>query len=223
MATFGPVNPDRDTLIESVNTTYNYGQRNTLWLDWFNPGGARAMLAWDVSSIPVGNIVSSATLSFVIQSNGLSGATGYHACAMRTADSGDSVFVEGSGTGSATGDGATWESFDGTYSWTTAGAEDDFVSPGSAFTVTTGETTKSIDVKIAIQDALDSYRDSSGLIALLLKRDNESGSSQTLRFWSNQAVNPANRPLLTIVHSAPVSRRGVSMPIIRRRRSNFAR
>lgn len=202
MPTFGPSNPDRDTHISSFEPTYNFGQRNTLWLDWFNPGGARMLMAWDVSSIPIGATVSSATLDFVIQSNGLSGATGYHAYPMEVGDTLGVVFVEGSGTGSATGDGATWNTYNGVDNWDTAGAGDDIIGPGSAFTVTTGETTKSIDVKIAIQAALDGCRDSNGRIALLLQRDDESGSSQTLRFWSNQAVTPANRPLLTIVYGS---------------------
>ncbi len=199
MPTFGPVNPDRDTHIVELNPTFNYGQRNTLWLDWQTTGACRILLAWDVSSIPVGAVVSSATLAFVVQTNTLSGATGYHAYAMTPLSHGGAVFIEGSGTGSATGDGATWDTCNGVDSWNGPGAGDDYTTLNqSPFSVTTGETTKSIDVKTAVQVALDNYRDSNGRIALLLKRDDESGSSQLLRFWSNQASTPSDRPVLTI-------------------------
>ena len=201
-------NPNRDTLIESLHPTYNYGQRNTLWLDWFNPGGARVLLAWDVSSIPLGVVVVSATLDFVIQSNGLSGATGYGTYPA-SPDEFQNLFVEGTGTGSATGDGATWLTFDGSTVFSSPGG-DYIVSSKSAFNVTTGETTKSIDVKTAVQAALNNYRDSNGWIAILLKRDDESGSAQTLRFWSNQAATPANRPVLTITYMLPD---GIGIPI----------
>lgn len=209
MPTFGPANPDRDAHIEGLNPTFNYGQRNTLWLDWLTTAASRVLLAWDVSSIPVGAVVSSATLDFVIQTNGLSGATGYGAYPA-SPDVSQNLFVEGTGTGSATGDGATWLTFDGSSVFDSAGG-DYIAASKSAFNVTTGETTKSIDVKTAVQAALDNYRDGSDNIALLLKRDNESGLLQSLRFWSNQAATPANRPLLTIDYVVPSGTSGSLM------------
>lgn len=205
MPTFGPTNPDRDaTLVNGAaydNT--NWGASNIVYLD-YGPGAylaTRPVLAWDVSGIPLGAVVTSATLDFVIQSNGLSGATACGVYPMTHAETGGVVFVEGTGTGTATGDGATWLTTDGTTAWDSGGGGDINATFKSAFSVTSGETTKSINATTAIQSALNTYRDSNGRIALLLKRDTESGASNLLRFWSLQAAVGANRPTLTIVYT----------------------
>ena len=221
-------NPDRDATITDLNPTFNYGVFTTLLLDWFNSGvgECRALLAWNVSSIPVGDKVSSATLDFVVQNNTLTGSVACSAYAMNleTPSSPGVVFIEGSGNGSATGDGATWNTINGVDNWIDPGAQSDIDIPSaSAFTIAPSETTKSINVTTAIQAALDYYRDMNGRIALLLKRNTYTGALTNYRLWSKNAGTPANRPVLTIVHSTPVSRRGLAMPIIRRRRSNFVR
>lgn len=209
MPTFGPTNPDRDATITDLNPTYNYGVFTTLLLDWFNAGGGtigqcRALLAWDVSSIPLGVTVSSATLDFVVQNNTLTGSVACTAYAMNLESPSNPgvVFIEGSGNGAATGDGATWNTINGVDNWIDAGAQSDIDIPSaSVFTIANGETTKSIDVKTAIQAALNSYRDANGRIALLLKRDTYTGVLTNYRLWSKNAGTPANRPLLTINYS----------------------
>lgn len=212
MPTLGPANPDRDAHIEGLNPTYNYGQRNTLWLDWLTTAASRVLLAWDVSSIPEGAVVTNATLNFVIQTNALSASTNYSAYAINPQYGTNDHFTEGSGTGSATGDGATWQTYDGSSSWNDPGADSDYDTlTRTLFTVNTSDTTAGIEVTATVQGALDNYRDNNGFIALLLKRDNESGSLQSLRFWSNQAVNPANRPVLTIDYVVPSGTSGSLM------------
>lgn len=201
MPTFGPENSLRDTFIQSGNPTFNWGARNLLQLDWFNPGEQRAMLCWDVNTIPTGVTVSSATLDMVVQNNTLALEVDCGAYPMLVLPSGDH-FVEGTGLGSATGDGATWSTYDGSTSWTTAGGDYD-AGFKSSFSIAPSETTKSIDVTTAVQKALTSYRGSGGTIAILLRRDTYSGSLTNYRLWSEQAATSANRPVLTINYTLP--------------------
>lgn len=199
MPTFGPTVPARDAMIENANPTFNYGARNIVEATRYNPGDSRTVAAWNVSGVPTGVVVGTASIAAVIQQNTLSGATGFGVFPVIP---NEFHFAEGTGTGSATGDGVTWNAIYSGTNWTTPGGDYDAAFK-SAFSATSGLTTITIDVKTALQKALDSYRDINNLIALLLKRDSESGSSAFFRLWSKQADTPANAWTLTFDYTVP--------------------
>ncbi len=108
-----------DTWISSADQSYNYGASTGLSAG--NDGAAtesrRALLAFDLSSIPAGSTINSATMSLYqyAQADSSTPQLGVYEVSRS--------WAEGSGDGSASGDGATWVTYDGVNSWTTAGGD----------------------------------------------------------------------------------------------------
>jgi len=109
-------NDTRDTYLDSLNTTTNYGAgTNTtplysLNLDGDNPE-APVLIKWDISAIPSGSIVSSATITFVCAGDS---SDEYELYEMKL------NWVEGDSTSES---GADWGTYDGSTNWQTAGAQ----------------------------------------------------------------------------------------------------
>jgi len=106
-----------DTYIDSGNPGANYGGSDTIVLK----GGGRdyGLLRFDVSSIPAGAYVQSATLA-LYSTNGSGGpsdsVTAYRATR---------AWTEGTKNGGLPADGATWNTYNGLLGWTTPGADYD--------------------------------------------------------------------------------------------------
>ncbi|MBA7511636.1 hypothetical protein ES705_03632 [subsurface metagenome] len=103
-------NDTRDTYLDSLNTTTNYGAGTNLNFDGENPE-APVLIKWDISDIPSGSIVSSATITFVCAGDA---SDEYELYEMKL------NWLEGNST---TGSGADWETYDGSTNWQTAGAQ----------------------------------------------------------------------------------------------------
>ena len=98
----------------STSTTNNYGASTTLKVTRNASSAQRGSLfKWNVSSIPSGATVSSASLTLYVST---AASQVYNLYNMRRS------WVEGTGASSESGDGATWLTYDGTNTWMTSGA-----------------------------------------------------------------------------------------------------
>ncbi len=105
----------RDTHLYQYSPTYNYGVSTPLLIDSDEPSqqdnyDVSALLYWDISSIPAGSTISSASITVNVE-NVTDATPGFNLYAMLQG------WTEGTGNGSATGNGATWNTYDGTNAW----------------------------------------------------------------------------------------------------------
>lgn len=184
MATFGPTAPSADTYINYFNDTTNYSGGTTFVIDaTFSNTINRALMQWDVSSIPTGALVSSATIDWRIDGASSTTLTGT-----------GTIYPVTRSVNIAT---CFW---DVTSPWTADGAEGDYdASFGSQFTLLNGAkpANQTITVTTAVQKALTSYR-FSNLITLLGRRDTEPTAGQAHLIQSKEGTTP---PTLTIVYT----------------------
>lgn len=106
-----------DTWTLSGSTSLNCGVTNRLAVGQFSSEKYRTLIKFDLSSIPAGATVSSAILSLYLLSDFANTTGAWAVYRMKRA------WVEGTGNIGATGDGATWATYDGSNNWQTAGAE----------------------------------------------------------------------------------------------------
>ncbi|MCE1252216.1 MAG: DNRLRE domain-containing protein [Anaerolineae bacterium] len=104
-----------DTYLSGANTSNNYGITTTLKITNNNNGTKRGSLwKWDVSDIPVGATISSASISIYVST---SSTQTYNLYNMRRA------WLEGTENSASTKkDGASWLTYNGTNTWGTEGA-----------------------------------------------------------------------------------------------------
>lgn len=108
-----------DTYLDSASPTYNYGARNVDRVVINASSAARTLFKlpaelWSYAPIQI----VSAVVSFYVWSDSSQTYDVSLYPMLRE-------FVEGTGTGSATGDGATWNTYDGVNAWTAAGGDFD--------------------------------------------------------------------------------------------------
>ena len=196
--------PDRDnTLIEDPLGAFSNGSgpaffagRNSL------DSVRRGLIHFDIAAqIPTGSTVESATLTLrMTQTSAGAFPTSLHRALSAWGES-TSSSGGGSGDASALGD-ATWlHTFFDNDLWTAPGGDFDVVP--AAATIVDGPglyTWNSVTLAADVQSWLD---DPAGNFGWLLKGD-ETTHPTTKRFHSREAVDPAHRPELSVVYSAPV-------------------
>ncbi len=103
----------RDTFIQQANVTYNYGAATPLMVDSDEPNSSgndvSALLYWDFSAIPVGSTIESASVTVYVEN--VTQSPGFDMYEMTQA------WTEGTGNGTATGNGATWNTYNGSSAW----------------------------------------------------------------------------------------------------------
>lgn len=107
-----------DTQLDSANSTFNYGGATAV-----NVGDSdqqRSLLLVDTSAIGTGTTLLNATLHVYV--NSVSGSGGAIAAELNVHRV-TTAWTEGSLTGTAPADGATWATYDGSNAWTTAGGD----------------------------------------------------------------------------------------------------
>jgi hypothetical protein len=171
----------RDTWLNSGSPTFNYGVDTELEVD----GDLNHALVWfDLSSIPAEARVTSADLGLSLQ--GLSGPS-MDVSVHRATQS----WQEGSGSGSATGDGATWNTRDGAVAWSTAGGDYDVAA---ASTTVSAPGPYTWDVTGIVDDWARGGVPNEGL---LLRGASSSGA----RFASDEHATAGDRPMLTVTYT----------------------
>ena len=137
----------RDTHIQQANVTYNYGAATPLMVDSDEPNGSgndvSALLYWDISAIPAGSTVESAAVTVYVE-NVTDATPGFDMYAMTQA------WTEGTGNGSATGDGATWNTYNGSTAWPggAGGSSDRRTPPSLANFATTATGSYQVSLNI---------------------------------------------------------------------------
>jgi hypothetical protein len=194
------------TLIESVDATqYALGAAYNIYCGRVgtNGGGTlrRALVRFDLSAIPAGSTVTSASLKvYMSQTNTGTQSTALHRV-LQSWGEGASFAFGGAGTNPEPGD-ATWTNrFYPGQPWST---------PGGVF-VETATQTKSIGAAGAyvfasnaamvadVQSWIASPASNFGWIM----RGNETTLGTAKRFESRESGDPARRPLLTVVYTPP--------------------
>jgi len=107
-----------DTYMNSTSPTNNYGANTTGSVGEHAAFTRifRALIKFDLSTLPDNAIIKNCRLHLSVSSSTSSQVGNVKLYRMKRA------WVEGTGTGSATGDGATWNTYDGANNWSTAGA-----------------------------------------------------------------------------------------------------
>ncbi|HEY5291522.1 MAG TPA: DNRLRE domain-containing protein [Burkholderiales bacterium] len=110
VATLMPDAAGLDTYIRSANSDTNYGADNVLKV---TTGNSVALVQFDLSSIPAGSIIVSASLWLSHSTGGANTMSAFRVT---------KAWTEGTG---AAGSGATWNTYNGYRSWATAGGDYD--------------------------------------------------------------------------------------------------
>ncbi|MCH7800769.1 MAG: DNRLRE domain-containing protein [Chloroflexi bacterium] len=197
--------PSKDnTLIENGSGALSNGAGQHIFVGRTGQGAGssirRAVLAFDVSGVPLGATIDSVSLRLNM-SKTPSGAQTVSAHRL-TADwgEGNAVATGGGGIGgpAASGD-ATWiHRFSNSTNWTSPGG--DFVSSASASQTVSGIGAYSWSSTQMVADVQAWVNASSTNFGWLLK-GNESSSRTAKRFDSRQNSNASNRPALTITYT----------------------
>lgn len=175
-----------DTYLKSTFVTDNYGSdANWDTLDGFGEE-QRALIKFDISSIPASSTITSAHLQCYQDSSGANTDPLHCYGVLRTWDGGT----------------ATWNTTDGSTSWGTAGAVNttsdiDATSQDSNFN-TSAPVWRAFDVTSWCQDVVDGVRTNHGLLLGYPNRDDSSGWSN---FVSTEGAD-ASRPELWVEYTA---------------------
>lgn len=196
----------KDTSIYEGGTTINMGASDQILVGSTNAGGQdfRTFLAMDYSGVPDNAIISQDTLSLFALADNAGTARTFRVYRMKRS------WAEGTGMFTASGDGATWATYDGVNTWTAAGgfhANDcEQTDIGSrAFTATeTLNVFKDFPLTPTTKAALDlGY-------GRMIKADVELDDRYT--FASSDHVTAANRPKEVIVFATPSGRGVFTIP-----------
>lgn len=181
-----------DTYISASATTTNYGNTDPLLVDGDNPD-ASALIKWDISSIPSGMEIDSASITLNVINN--SGGDQYEIYQLLQ------NWVEGNNT---TGSGADWIDYDTTNDWQTAGAQGandrGTIALGAVGSTTTGSFSFSLNQNGVdlIQNWVDGSVNNYGVII------QDYAEADGFQFSSSENATSANRPKLTITYCQPV-------------------
>jgi hypothetical protein len=174
-----------DTYIRSNQATTNFGTATSMsvFRTVFLGRTDRAILEFDVSAIPVGAHVSSATLTLNV-TIAVAALLNVH----RLTQAG---FSESQ---------ATWNVYATGQAWTTPGGDYDPTVAGTIDPLADGPV-ESTDLAALVQDAIENR---SGRLIMLLKQANE-GVDGNLQFSSSDHATAANRPELEIEYTLHAS------------------
>lgn len=198
----------KDCQIVSASPTFNYGAAS---YNLFGVGErndavstARALLQFDLTSISASATVSSAILTITMSLERSSNARTMRVYRMIRA------WTEGTGAGSATGDGATWNTYNGVSNWGTAGAgnttsDRESTDIGSrAFSATEAVGAKTFTLtNSAVQAWISGAFTNNGF---QLKMDTE--NNDDYNFYTSGDTTATNRPKLSITYTV-----GTAVPV----------
>lgn len=115
----------QDSYIDAENPDSNYGSEAELCVESYDAKQRRTLIQFDLSSIPSGVEITSATLKLYYAT---------YSCSVVTGQSpGGRTYWAYQATQPWTENGITWSKYDGTNSWTTAGG--DYTETGGAYLI----------------------------------------------------------------------------------------
>lgn len=196
----------------SANQDQNYGARDYMrvTLSTNNPRGS--LLRFDLNSVPEDAVVTGADLRLNVST---ASAYTYYLYGMRQA------WVEGTGTGQETGDGATWNTYDGTNAWGAEGAASTTTDRFDVNLWDAGTTTfASTGIKtVPLNDAgLDLVQDwvVGGITnnGLTIQNYGASTTDRDLQLSTNNHATTANRPRLVLDYCVGAENSAPNAPLL---------
>ena len=198
----------QDTWISSAASKQNLNFGGDTDIDVGENGAAearRGLLRFDLSAIPYGSTINNATLSLNEHSQADTSTPALGVYYVLPAK----LWTEGTGTGTASGDGATWLSYDGpgADTWSSPGGDGDFnataSATASALDVSGGAGWVNWDVSGLAQSWISGSVANNGVF---IKKTSGSGATDFKSFYSADYANAMLRPKLVIEYvPAPVS------------------
>lgn len=180
--------PTNDTYLDFQNPGKNFGANSTFSIDGQTSQVNRAILKFDLSSLPAGATITTANLQMVatnVQTN-----TGFNIDVHpMTRD-----WLEGTGTGNAGS--PNWTQYSGVNTWTTAGGDYNATAESSTIVSTTGTYNWSVTNMVNSW-----YTIPANNFGMLLKFTNENTANQNKIFASKENATTANQPLLAVTYT----------------------
>ena len=176
-----------DTLVQSDQTTTNFGADNEIRIGYAGPV-RRGLLRFDLSTIPAGAYVQSAQLG--LYANNSNGGPSEAVTTFRVTR----AWTEGTG---ASGSGATWNRADGSTSWTSAGGDYDAAS-GITVALPGVSGWNNFDVTQHVADWVAGTHPNYGVLLAAA-----TGGVNNGKFASGDDSNAAVWPRLTVTFYAP--------------------
>ena len=178
----------KDAMLSGFYNSRNYGDYRLRVTS--SPGSPRnSLVQFNLAAIPVGAKVISAQLQLyhtVTETPGTDAGVSVHRVSRD--------WLEGTHSGSGSADGATWDTWDGTNAWTTAGGDyDPAPVANSPITDATGDW-ESWDISTLVQGWLDGSFANNGL---LLK----GSGTVAVSFASKEDADPTLHPRLSITYA----------------------
>jgi spore coat protein A len=194
-----------NTIFDLINGAYpSNGQGQYMFAGTNTEGNVRrALIKFDLSSIPVGSTVSSVTLTLHQSRSRASNdpASLHRLLADWGEGASDAQNEEGQGTAPAPGD-ATWvRRFFDTLSWNVAGGE--FVSTPSATTTIGNQTTFYSWTGAGMVSDVQAWANTPSTNFGWILRGNEPSFQSAMRFDTRENPTVANRPVLSVTFTPP--------------------
>jgi len=173
----------KDTYVRSGNrANRNYGGSNTIQIE---AGRRNGLLEFDLSTIPAGATLVSATLELYLVNDGNNAVQiDIH----RITQS----WVEGTKTGNGAADGATWNDYDGNNPWASSGGDYDPAVIASTLIPTGNNTWHQWDITTLVSIWLDNTSPNDGLLL------EQAGPRDRVQFASSENGDDTLNPKLTI-------------------------
>ena len=191
--------PVADTYLDASNSTTNYGTTTFFSIEGENTRLKRALLKFDLSTLPSNATIVSASL--VLQKVG-------------TDVTANDVSVYRMGTTTPaqnwTETGASWDKYTGSSSWTVSGANSDIFATPYATTSVSANGSYSWTVTSLVNDWVNNSIANNGI--MLRANPEQSGNQPLFDFNSKQAAS--NQPVLVITYSLPTYPGGVSTGLL---------
>lgn len=185
------INASQDSSITIYEPYANYGSETSLYINSFLDHQQRSLVQFDLSSIPSGATISSATLKLYY---------GSHYGGSEAAPAGRTYWAYRV-THSWTESGVTWDSYDGTNPWTTAGS-DYTVTDGASLTM---PSSLPVWVQWDVTDIVSAWiEDGQPNYGFLIRDADETQNMETFNalFRSREYTNIADlNPTLEIVYT----------------------
>ncbi|MBI3837677.1 MAG: DNRLRE domain-containing protein [Planctomycetia bacterium] len=186
-----------DTYLNNNNLSTNYGSTSPLQigtaLEGKNAAVCRALLRFDLSLIPAGSSINSATLTLTNTGSG----------AVLIANGFELRRVTQQNWTEA---GATWSTYNGTSNWNVPGGDTSLVNSSTVTLAHAGDNVVFNDANV-VALITDAIANRANLLQLLVKRASEPGTQDFGAFYSSENGTPANRPTLVVAYTPPASLR----------------
>lgn len=187
--TFQPGSDGKDTYIVSGSPNQNFGA--SVDMDIKGDDNRRVLMEFDLSGIPADAIIKTATLTLYVTGTGAPPNPVINVSRINT------TWEEGTGTGSITNDGATWNNASGAKRWTTSGGDFD-PTVWATTTITGANQYYGWDVTELVRSWTNGTYTNYGLLIRTA-----TANSGITTFASSDNANASIRPNLTITYVTP--------------------